>query len=411
MSEGRLTVMQVTPNLEIGGAQENLRTMAKYLPRAGCPTLVCTFGDGPLRREIEKLDVPVEALPTRRYSAIALPLFTAEMIRCRRDLLKLVRRHRVDVLQTRGLGTLDFLVMTLRLGRQVQVWWTIENVTFMVHEEHLGRHRWLLRPKRYAHRWLYRIGARIVDGIIVVSDETARSFREFVGYAGDKIDVVLNGVDLERYPAVISRDEVRARLGFQPAHHLIAMIGTFKRQKGHRYLINAFASIAPRFPRLHLLLVGDGELAGEVKAQVEAARLVDRVHFLGSRRDVPELLAASDSFVLPSLWEGLPVALVEAMASGLPIVATTVSGTSQVMVDGTTGWLVPPGNAPALAAAMTALLSDPVRASAMSANARERVTACFSARGQAARLATLFLRRDGYDNRGRWTTGMRAGAR
>jgi len=188
------------------------------------------------------------------------------------------------------------------------------------------------------------------------------------------------------------------------------MVGTFKRQKGHRYLVDAFASVASQFSGLHLLLVGDGDLAGEVKAQVETARLVDRVHFLGSRRDVPDLLAASDSFVLPSLWEGLPVALVEAMASSLPIVATAVSGTSQVMVDGATGWLVSPGDAPALAAAMTELLSDPVRASAMSAAARERVTAYLSARGQAEHLASLF-RRDRSRNTGRRSTGVRTGAR
>jgi glycosyltransferase involved in cell wall biosynthesis len=104
---------------------------------------------------------------------------------------------------------------------------------------------------------------------------------------------------------------------------------------------------------------------------------------------VPELLAASDSFVLPSLWEGLPVALVEAMASRLPVIATDVSGTCQVMVPGETGWIVPPADADALAKAMIELVSDPARAAAMAQAAAARAAA-FSAQAQAEHLAALF---------------------
>ena len=132
----------------------------------------------------------------------------------------------------------------------------------------------------------------------------------------------------------------------------MTMVGTFKRQKGHIHLITAASAVLPELPNLHLVLAGDGPLLEDVRAQVVAAGLSDRVHFLGTRRDVPALLAASDSFVLPSLWEGLPLALVEAMAGDLPVIATKVSGTEQVMVDGRTGWVVPPGDASALADAM-----------------------------------------------------------
>jgi glycosyltransferase involved in cell wall biosynthesis len=399
------TVLLMTPNLEIGGAQENLRTMAKYLPRSGCNVVVCTFDDGPLGAELRQLDVPVEVLGGRRHSVFALPLFGAEMLEKWRELRRVVARHSVTVVQTRGLGTLDFLVVMLRMrvgrpqfGRRrsgPQVWWTIENVRFMVRKEHLGRNTWLLRPKRALHRLCYRVGARIVDGIIVVSDEAARSFFRSVGLrsvggVASKVHVVANGVDVERFPASTDANETRRRLGLAPGDHLMTMVGTFKRQKGHCYLIDAMAAVADRFPQLHLVLVGDGELRDAVDEQVIAAGLSSRVHLLGSRRDVPELLSASNSFVLPSLWEGLPVALVEAMACGLPVIATAVSGTSQVMVSGATGWLVPPGDTPRLAEAMAELLRDPERAAAMGATARKRVTAWFSARHQAQQLAELF---------------------
>jgi glycosyltransferase involved in cell wall biosynthesis len=364
--------------------------MARHLPQAGCPTIVCTFADGPLRREIEALGVTVAVLPSRRHSVFALPFFVVEMAQRRRDLVRLLRRHQVDVVQTRGLGTLDFLVMSLRLTRRVQVWWTIENVRFEVRAEHLGRLRWMLRPKRAIHRLLYRIGAHVVDGVIVVSDETARSFCDAVGNVGGRVRVVGNAADVELLPAAVDRDSMRSELGFEPRDHVMTMVGTFKRQKGHEHLVVAAAAIASRCSRVQFLLVGDGELRSDIERRVAAAGLQERFRFLGTRRDVPEILAASDSFVLPSLWEGLPVALVEAMASGLPVIATDVSGTRQVMVKGRTGWLVPPGDAGCLADAMLELLANPMRAHAMAAAGRSRVVEHFSARHQAESLARLF---------------------
>jgi glycosyltransferase involved in cell wall biosynthesis len=336
--------------------------------------------------------VPVEILPQRRHSVFAGPFFVAEMLLRRRDLLEVATKYRARVVQTYGLGTLDFLVGTLRIGRKLDVWWTIENVAFMVRAEHLGRHRWLLRPKRSAHRVLYRVGARFVSGVIAVSDETERSFRESVGYEGRNVAVVLNSVDLVRFPADIDRPRVRAQLGFRADDHVMTMVGTFKRQKGHRHLVEALAQLAGEHPELHLLFVGDGELMPVIDAQVRDAGLTERVHFLGSRRDVDAILAASDTFVLPSLWEGLSVALVEAMASGLPIVATDVSGTNEVMVDDSTGRLVPPGDAEALAAAIRDVLADPVLAADMGARARAHVMEICGARRQAERLAALFGR-------------------
>jgi glycosyltransferase involved in cell wall biosynthesis len=129
-----------------------------------------------------------------------------------------------------------------------------------------------------------------------------------------------------------------------------------------------------------------------LQTQVESLDLDGNVHLLGSRDDIPTLLAGSDLFVLPSLWEGLPMALLEAMAAGLPIVATEVSGTVQVMTSGETGLLVPPRNVPQLAQAITELLADPARAQAMGRVAKRRVEAEFSASKQARAHAALYHR-------------------
>jgi glycosyltransferase involved in cell wall biosynthesis len=381
-------VMLLTPNLDVGGAQEMLRTLASYLPRVGCPAVVCSFEDGPLRHDVEDLGVPIEILSPRRHSIFELRAFVREMRSYRRRLRRLVDAYGIEAIITKGLGTLDFLVMTLR-RRDLQIWWTIENTSFELRPEHLPEHAWSFRAKRGVHRLLYRLGRRIVNGVIAVSDETSTAFRTIAGEDRGKVVVVCNAVDTERYPAAIDREAFRSSLGIRPGEHVMTMVGTFKRQKGHTYLIRAMAEVVPEHPELHILLAGDGELRPNIEGQVRADGLQGRVTFLGTRRDVPEILAASDSFILPSLWEGLPVALVEAMATGLPLVATVVSGTSQVVTDGVDGLLVPPGDVRALAAAMRRILADPVGAAGLGTAARSRVVSSFGALAQAHHVASL----------------------
>lgn len=393
MQDGRLSVLQVVSNLEIGGAQEVVRTLAENLAESGCAPVVAAFRDGPLRRDIERMGVPVEILPDRRHSVVALPLFLGDMLRIRRALVDLVRKHRVDVVQTHLLMSLDFLVLTLRAGGGPLVFWTVQNASFTLREEHLPRHRWLLGPKRWAYRVLYRASTRWLSGFIAVSDDVKTAIQRDVGRVGDdKITVICNSVDVRRYRRPVDRDAVRRGLALPDGARVMAVVATFKRQKGHRFLLEAAAPVVERLPDLHILLIGDGELRGELEAQARAAGLEAHVHFLGSRQDVPDLLAASDCFVLPSLWEGLSMALVEAMASGLPVIATAVSGTNQVMIAGETGLLVPPGDAARLGDAMLRLLSDPGRASEMGAAARRQVESYFSARKQAEDHIALYRR-------------------
>ncbi len=386
------SVLLVTPNLDVGGAQETVRTLAARLPGAGCPTVVCSFEDGPLRADIEALGVKVELLAPRRHGVLSVPGFISEMHRYRRELLNLVARYGIGVVQTQGLGTMDFLVMTLRRRRGPQVWWTIQNANFELRREQVSSQAWLFTTKRAAHRLLYRIGAHRVDGVIVVSEDTKASFDATAGRT-NKVVVVCNAVDVDRYPVEVDRGALRRELGIEPGRRVITSVGTFKRQKGHRYLIEAMADVASDLPDLHLLLVGDGELRSAIEAEVRERGLGDRVSFLGTRRDVDEILAASDVFVLASLWEGLPLALVEAMASGLPVIATEVSGTRQVVVDGTSGLLVPPGDPASLASAIHWVEADPEAAARLASEGRARVTAMFTAEAQAERLATLFRNR------------------
>ncbi len=391
MSADSLRVMQVVSNLAIGGAQEVVRTLAEFLAGVGCESVVCTFRDGPLRAEIEKQGIPVEVLPERRHSVTALPLFIYEMLETRRALLKLVKKYNVDVIQTHLLRSLDFLVLSLRLNSGPLVFWTFHNALFDLREDHLTERKWLLKPKRSSHHLLYRIGSKLVSGVIAVSEDVRASILETMpGIPPEKISVIANRVDISRYGNRSHRGVLRHNLGFGDGDHLMTVVATLKTQKGHTFLLSAMSNIAQTFPQLHLLIAGDGNLRIELETQVAILNLQDRVHFLGTRSDIPDLLAASDSFILPSLWEGLPMALIEAMASGLPVIATDVSGSRQVMVPGETGLLVKPGDSLVLAGAISSLLSKPEEAQAMGAAARRRVEIHFSAQTQAREYLALY---------------------
>lgn len=389
-----ITVLQVVANLDIGGAQEVVRTLARFLPEFGCHPVVVTLRDGPLRAEIERLGVPVEVVQGRQHSLVRSPRAIGELARLNADLGRSARRHAASVVQTHLLRTLDFVVLPLRHRAGVRdVFWTVHNARLDLRADQLPHGRRLLGPKVQAHRALYRLGIRAASGFIAVSEDAARAVREQLRPPPGKLVTIPNGIDVDRYGNEVDVAAVRARLGLRPEGRVIAVVAKLMEQKGHRVLIDALPLIVERHPDLQVVLAGEGPLRDEIAGRVAAAGLGERVHFVGNRPDIPELLAASDLFVLPSLWEGLPMALLEAMAARLPVVATAVSGSRDVVVDGESGLLVAPADVPALATAMLELLGDAQRARRLGQRARRRVEEEFSGRTQARRHADLFRRR------------------
>ncbi len=388
----KLSVMQIILTLELAGAQEVVRTLAEYLQANECTVTVCAFQDGPMRAEIEKLGIKVEILNRPRYSIVFLPMFLAEMLRIRRELAQLIETYHVDIIQTHILQVLDFLVLTLRRDTNLRVvLWTMHNVEFLP-EWMPDQKQWFQRAKRLIYRLLYRLLSRQVDGFIAVSDEVRQSLIRQIGPIQDKIFTVCNAVDLESFERSGNKTALCDQLGIAAHSQLVAVVGRLTEQKGHTYLIDAAQSVVSSFPDTHFLLIGEGELRDELQQQTQQARLLENVHFLGIRKDVPDLLAAIDLFVLPSLWEGLSVALLEAMAASKPIVATAVAGTTQAMTHGETGMIVPPRNSQALAGAINQLLSDPAQAQALGQAARQHVVKNYGAQKQAEEHLALYRR-------------------
>jgi glycosyltransferase involved in cell wall biosynthesis len=205
-------------------------------------------------------------------------------------------------------------------------------------------------------RWSRQGAARV----IAVSKQNAELLTSYYGLRADKITIVHNGIDLPDFKesdVALARAALRAELGLPEQAIVILTLARLAPNKGHRYLVEAMPEVLRMHPNIHFVFAGEHDQAEPVIAQISALGLGSHVHLLGFRSDTHHLLAASDFFVLPSLAEGFSLALVEALAAGLPTVATDVGGASEVIQSGQGGILVPPADSAALAAALNHLLS------------------------------------------------------
>lgn len=251
----------------------------------------------------------------------------------------------------------------------------------IVHTVHNLADKELDRLGRAIQRFAFRRNAVAV----AISDAIAASFRTV--YGREPAAVIPNGVDLERFGAA---SDWRERNGYAADDLLIVSVARLEPQKNPLGLIEAFAAAGQDRP-WRLLLAGDGRMRSAAQKRAEELGVERRVDFLGIRTDIPELLAACDVFVLASDWEGSPIAVIEAMASGLPVVATAVGGVPELVEDGVTGALVPPGETAAFARSLARLANDPEARRRMSGRARGRA-ARFSVRTMIDGYSALFER-------------------
>jgi glycosyltransferase involved in cell wall biosynthesis len=209
-------------------------------------------------------------------------------------------------------------------------------------------------------RWFYKLHGWLLNNgmgsrLVAVSEEVYKIAIEKEEIRPDKIKVILNGINIIRAekPLTQIRSRLRADLGLNPDDFIYLSVGRLTQQKGHTYLLDAVPEVLARYPENTIFIfAGDGDLRDSLEIKAADLGIGSNVYFLGTRSDVPNLLYLANVFVLPSLWEGLPLALLEAMSAGLPVVATRVEGVVTVIKHGKNGYLVPAKNSESLATAL-----------------------------------------------------------
>jgi glycosyltransferase involved in cell wall biosynthesis len=364
----------------MGGAEEYLRLLIEGLDRRKFDIrFVCTDDQAlaPLISWLQSLEIEANVLRADRLDDSDRPGIHQFF-----HLWKFFRSHPTDILHFNLPAPYDcrFAIIAARLA----------GVPTIVTTNHLPT----LSPTSFTWKGqlILRLAQRCVDLTIVESDVNRQAALRHYKLDPARTVSVYHGIDVKRFDRPFDREAVREELGLSFGHVIIGTVGRLTPQKAHHIFLKAAAIIKKSMDRAKFIIVGDGELRQELERQARQLGLTEDVLFTGHRHDVPELLSVFDVFALSSLYEGLPLAILEAMAMAKPIVATRVDGVPEAVVDGETGILVPPSDPTALAEAILSLLQNPSSAQAMGQAGRRRVEAMFRQDVMVVQTEQLYLR-------------------
>ena len=356
----RVRVVHLLSGCRMGGLERVALEIVERL-RAVFEFRLVTFDDpqGPLRAGFDAAGVPVTFLRRRPGVDLAYPVRLARWL----------RRENVDLIHAHNGTALFYGALAARLARRPRL-------VFTAHDHTVPQVR--SRP-------LQHLLGRTTACAVAVSELGRRELLGVTGFDPDRVIVVHNGVHNGVHNSLHAgarpeRSAARVALGVPTDAEVAGTVARLHPEKNVPGLVRAFSLLAAARPRAHLLIAGDGPVRAARRALAEDAGLQSRVHLLGERSDVGRILAALDVFVLASEREGLPLAVLEAMGAGLPVVAT----------DGVTGRLVRPGDAEALASSVADLLSDADRARELGRRGREVFLAGFTADRMAAAYGRVY---------------------
>lgn len=343
----KIKIIFVTAALEVGGAEMFLLDLVKHLDKNKfAPAVATVVGGGKLEPFFRATGVPLHiygSKPRCRYVSGFIAFF---------QLWALFKRERPQIVHTQLFGP-DFW------GRLAA--WLSGVPTILTTEQNINADQSGLRE------WLKKLTYRLADGVVAISTAVKNYTIKEYNVPEHKIVIIPNDVDVAKVEEKLKIKNLK--IGDKK---ILLTVGRLVEQKGQKYLLEAFSLLKNR-ANLELWLAGDGVLRPELEAQAKKLGIDSQVKFLGTRSDIPQLLAQADIFVFPSLWEGLGIAVLEAAIAKKPIVASSVDGILDIIKSGKSGLLVPPGDSQALSASIEFMLDHPEQAKLMVEEAYEQV--------------------------------------
>jgi glycosyltransferase involved in cell wall biosynthesis len=369
-----MRVLILIDHVNLGGGGERLAVqIAARLDRRRFATTLCATRWDPDEASEPAVAPALAALQAADVDFLGLQRHSTFGLGAWSRLASELRRRRIEVLHAHKFGSNAWGTLIGRLARVPVV---------IAHEHTWSYEGWRLR--RLLDRHLIARGA---DALLAVSREDARRMVAVEGIDPRDVLVVPNGIP----PPLASHGDVRRELGIPPDAPVIGSVARLSRQKAPEVLVRSAALLAPQFPGLRVLMAGEDDSGGRVRALVNELGVADVVMLLGPRVDVPAVLEAVDLAVSSSDWEGSPLAVMEYMAAGLPIVATAVGGVPDLIEPEVHGLLVPRGDPEGLAAAAARLLRDRETARGMGERARQRQRREFALDAMVERLERLYI--------------------
>jgi len=371
----RIRVLEMIDKPSLGGGQIHIISLAKGLDREKFDIAVCSKGGGALEDELRR----------ERISHFPAPFRKNGWRQNVRGIASVLEKHKPDILHTHGGVAGLYGRWAARKSRTPIIVHTLHGIHYL-HYRNLLLKRACIVLERYF--------SRLTDALIFVSEADRKSGQQHKLSAEKKMVTLKNGIDFGLYQQLdkgAKQEKIRElRLeGFQP---IIGSVARLHRQKGLTYLVQAAQKVSQVFPGIKILVAGSGPLKEKLEAEVHRLGLENQMCFMGERRDIPQLLSLFDVFVLSSLWEGLPYALMEAAALALPVVATDVEGVREIIKPRESGLLVPPRNPEALAQSIITLLQDPEYASRLGMNLRRDVANQYGLSKMLAAMESLYLK-------------------
>jgi glycosyltransferase involved in cell wall biosynthesis len=348
-------IFHLITSLDVGGVENQLaKVVSSYDRNLFSPIVCCLSHKGAIGEELERRGIPVKVLGEKGGG------FHPRILR---RLCHLLREERVAILRAHKYHSAFYGVLA---GRMAQV----EAIIPSYHLPQAAR-----KPRR---RLMIRFLSHLSDSVVAVSFAVKENLTG-MGIPESKIKVIHNGVDLREFQDLVPKEVAREELGIPSGKWVIGGIGRMKPQKGYGTLLQALPLLEKGgLSDYSVLLVGDGKIRGDLEQEARSIGREEKVKFLGIRRDIPRLLRAMDLFAFPSLWEGFGTSLVEAMAAGIPIVASDLPCVREIIPDERYGLLVPARSADALAAAILQVWKGGTLGEARTRAAQDRALERFS---------------------------------